>query len=640
MKKFIIIFFLAFFCYPAQAQILFNGSFEETYPNTQIPKFWTLNHGESVVYTLDSTTFYSGKKSLKMESNFSDKQLKEQAVMFPNGAGGLAYFNITHLLTQPFAKNKITISAFAKAENITEGTAGILGWANIRNNLNPIVIPMTTEISGSTDWKKITHTFQVPENAFDVFIHFRLLGKGKVWFDNLEISVNGKAIADKAIKSILTQKQLFNLRKNTFALNTDWASEDFTDLQNLKIADETRIIGLGEGTHGTSEYFKMKTRLIKYLVQNKGYTLIGFEAFLLECEAINKYILTGEGDPKQALKGLMFWCWNTKEVLALVEWLKTYNQTAKNKVKFVGIDGQFSLSALPTLKKYAQEIDENLLKEISTYFTIYEAFTKEFKFKPYEFPYKDSIDLAIVETKKLNEILAEKETYLLQKADREKVYRLLESAKILYQQMMCTKDFSNSRDVYYAENTSWFIDKKYPNEKIILWVHNWHIARNEENRKSMGFYLSEKYKDKYIPIGFASLEGTYTARGDKGIKQDNPAFKAENNSIENYLSQLNLPAQMLDLRLIRKEPKNFSYLNNGVFIREIGSDVEKGNQFRFLDVPKIFDFLIYFDKTKGSELLSRKEKQHTTAVWRNWGFRQTLKLVLYLEVGFLFDTFG
>jgi len=30
----------------------------------------------------------------------------------------------------------------------------------------------------------------------------------------------------------------------------------------------------------------------------------------------------------------------------------------------------------------------------------------------------------------------------------------------------------------------------------------------------------------------------------------------------------------------------------------------------------------------------------TTAVWRNWGFRQTLKLVLYLEVGFLFDTFG
>jgi hypothetical protein len=28
------------------------------------------------------------------------------------------------------------------------------------------------------------------------------------------------------------------------------------------------------------------------------------------------------------------------------------------------------------------------------------------------------------------------------------------------------------------------------------------------------------------------------------------------------------------------------------------------------------------------------EGQLITAVWRNWGFRQTLKLVLYLEVGF------
>jgi erythromycin esterase len=242
---------------------LFNGSFEETYPNTQIPKFWTLNHGESVAYSLDSTTFYSGKKSLKMQSNFSAAQLKEQAVMFPNGAGGLAYFNITHLLTQPFAKNNVTVAAYIKTENITEGTAGILGWANIRNKLEPTVVPMTAEISGTTDWKKITHTFQVPENAFDVFIHFRLLGKGSVWFDNLEIIVNGKVVADKAPTSTLTQKQLSDLRQNTFALHSDLASEDFTDLHNFKIADETRIIALGEGTHGTSEYFRMKTRLIQ-----------------------------------------------------------------------------------------------------------------------------------------------------------------------------------------------------------------------------------------------------------------------------------------------------------------------------------------------------------------------------------------
>jgi hypothetical protein len=33
-------------------------------------------------------------------------------------------------------------------------------------------------------------------------------------------------------------------------------------------------------------------------------------------------------------------------------------------------------------------------------------------------------------------------------------------------------------------------------------------------------------------------------------------------------------------------------------------------------------------------------QQLTAKVLRNWGFRQTIKLVLYLEVGFLIDTFG
>jgi hypothetical protein len=42
------------------------------------------------------------------------------------------------------------------------------------------------------------------------------------------------------------------------------------------------------------------------------------------------------------------------------------------------------------------------------------------------------------------------------------------------------------------------------------------------------------------------------------------------------------------------------------------------------------------------EMIKVKNKlgHHITAVWRNWGFRQTLKLVLYLEVRSLIYTFG
>ena len=44
--------------------------------------------------------------------------------------------------------------------------------------------------------------------------------------------------------------------------------------------------------------------------------------------------------------------------------------------------------------------------------------------------------------------------------------------------------------------------------------------------------------------------------------------------------------------------------------------------------------------TQSKNIIETKKSERTTAVWRNWGFRQTLKLVLYLEVRSLIYTFG
>ena len=48
-----------------------------------------------------------------------------------------------------------------------------------------------------------------------------------------------------------------------------------------------------------------------------------------------------------------------------------------------------------------------------------------------------------------------------------------------------------------------------------------------------------------------------------------------------------------------------------------------------------------YAKWKISNRKQNRPKRHlVTAVWRNWGFRQTLKLVLYLQVWSLIYTFG
>jgi len=89
------------------------------------------------------------------------------------------------------------------------------------------------------------------------------------------------------------------------------------------------------------------------------------------------------------------------------------------------------------------------------------------------------------------------------------------SAGILY--LKRKVGYLDFRDRQMAENLKWLVQKKYPNEKIIVWAHNLHILKNPELikglqgiSKTMGEAFTEDKsleKSTYI-LGFASKQGT------------------------------------------------------------------------------------------------------------------------------------
>src|SRR4030095_12206728 len=126
-------------------------------------------------------------------------------------------------------------------------------------------------------------------------------------------------------------------------LNTVIAGQGFGDMQPLKhLVREARLVSLGEATHGTREFFQLKHRILEFLVSEMGFTVFAIEASMPEAFDINRYILTGEGDPEKALAGLYFWTWNTAEVLGMIRWMRRYNADPNHtaKVKFYGFDMQ------------------------------------------------------------------------------------------------------------------------------------------------------------------------------------------------------------------------------------------------------------------------------------------------------------
>lgn len=158
------------------------------------------------------------------------------------------------------------------------------------------------------------------------------------------------------------------LKEHAFPLTSVEAGHGFDDLQPLRamIAD-ARLVSLGEPTHGTREAFQLKHRLLEFLVTELGFTLFSIEASSPESFRLNDYVLRGEGDPRALIKGMYFWTWDTEEVLAMVEWMRSYNQAAQAEgrlpVRFTGFDMQTDTVAISIARDAVASVEPEFLPE-------------------------------------------------------------------------------------------------------------------------------------------------------------------------------------------------------------------------------------------------------------------------------------
>src|SRR5688572_1050781 len=124
-------------------------------------------------------------------------------------------------------------------------------------------------------------------------------------------------------------------------LATDDPESDDADLQPLlPLLAHRRIVGLGEVTHGSREFFRLKHRLLRFLVTRAGFTTIALEISPTSGALMNDYIKRGVGDPRDILRRFGFWTWQTEEVLALAQWMRAWNQSQPHRrpLAFVGIN--------------------------------------------------------------------------------------------------------------------------------------------------------------------------------------------------------------------------------------------------------------------------------------------------------------
>ncbi len=125
------------------------------------------------------------------------------------------------------------------------------------------------------------------------------------------------------------------IRANAIPLRTVQPGHGFGDMEPLaKIIGNARIVALGEATHGSSEIFQLKHRMVEFLATRMGFTILAMEVDMPDGYRVNDYILNGKGDSAELLDGLF----HTNEILAMIHWMREVNQSGRGKIEFAGFD--------------------------------------------------------------------------------------------------------------------------------------------------------------------------------------------------------------------------------------------------------------------------------------------------------------
>jgi hypothetical protein len=167
----------------APAQTQFNGDLEKINPVTKMPAGWTFNKALAVEYNyqLDSVVKQQGKYALSIASK--------------NKSGDFGSMGMN--IKQHFKGSEIEIRGYIKTENVNSGYAGF--W--LRVDGTPAFNNMQDQnIHGTNDWKE--YSIKLPydgDRGTNIAAGALLVGGGKMWFDHVQLLIDGAPIDNAVI---------------------------------------------------------------------------------------------------------------------------------------------------------------------------------------------------------------------------------------------------------------------------------------------------------------------------------------------------------------------------------------------------------------------------------------------------------
>jgi erythromycin esterase len=352
--------------------------------------------------------------------------------------------------------------------------------------------------------------------------------------------------------------------ENAVKLKTADSGAPLDDLEPLRdIVGDARVVFLGESRHDAAEHFRLKHRMIRYLVEEMGFTRFAIEDSLPGAGPLNDYVLGGDGDPEVLLNRIGAWyIWDTEEVLALVKWMRAHNldRGEGKKVSYHGVDVVDVLPARENVLAYLDRVDPEhaaALREGPVGRAPFSPSLWSETLERYGELTEDAIDaLGVAFTGLLTTMEEKREAYVARSSTGEYEWMLrqawtLERANDLFTTWLRGSfvDAGTVREKAMADNIRRLLEEIAPGERLIVWCHNVHASKGPVDMD-----IPDRPPARDVPqlaryvaeMGYPTVSIGFTFNQGQGPDYSFPA--ADEGTVDGVLARVGLPLFLLDLR--------------------------------------------------------------------------------------------
>ena len=384
--------------------------------------------------------------------------------------------------------------------------------------------------------------------------------------------------------------------------------------QIMPLIDEMarkKIVSLGEGTHGTSEFYKVRYWITKILVEEKGFNQVAFENDYADSYLLDQALKQGQTDYDALMKQHLIAIWRNQEVKQLLQWMQTHNKTHKRPVSFGGLDVMFTTSDAQVIQQLTTSLKKDRLNQLTTSLLrlaiIRDSIWTNSNRK--DFVMADSVSNAnIIQTYKLVENIQEMLKDLSLSAEKRRIVdNMIKNIELQFEgpyKWVTAKKSGGNRDSAMAVMATRIVHK--PTDKLIIWAHDAHVSRMPVYENSVGGtggFIERMLPNQYFVLGTGTAYGTFAATDDrfithaslmKSVKLETPA----DSLWETKLAAVNTPALFINFR-------EWNGIDTNLASRLVGYDPHsgKGTYDKSHPITEMYDAYLFIRDTQAAQFI-------------------------------------